>query len=124
VVTSPNGSNTGLAAGLGAGLGVAATAIAALAFFLFRKRRRNQATAHRQNPNPPYTPEMAGSSLMGQVEHKQHPGFYGGGNNTYQGSEMAADGGNTRLEMPGTQPGILSQYKAPTHPDVRHELGA
>jgi hypothetical protein len=61
---------------------------------------------------------------MGLVEQKQHPGFYGGGYNPYQSSGMAADSGNTRLEMPGSQSGTPSQYKAPAFPDVRHELGS
>jgi hypothetical protein len=120
VVTNSSSSNTGLTAGLGAGLGVAAIAIAALAFVLFRKRRRDQAAAHPQSTIHPYRTEMDGSAPMDRVEEKQHPGFYGGGYSTLQSLEMAADGRNTRLEMPGTP----SQYKAPPYPDVRHELGS
>jgi hypothetical protein len=120
VVTSSSSSNTGLAAGLGAGLGVAAIAIAALAFVLFRKRRRDQAAAHVQNRIPPYKPEMDGSAPMDRAGQKQHPSFYASRFGTLQSSEMAADGRNTRLEMPGTP----SQYKALPYPNVRHELGS
>jgi hypothetical protein len=111
-VTSKS-SNTGLAAGLGAGLGVAAIAIAALAFFLFRSRRRDHTAAQALIPAPPHTIEMAGSAPIGELEQKQHRGFYGGGYSNYQSSEMAADDGNTRLEMPGSEQG---------YDNVQHEL--
>src|SRR5271168_3682374 len=102
VATQSTSTNTGLAAGLGTGLGVAAIVIVALALFLFRKRRSDHAAAHPQDAVPPYKSEMDGSPPVGHVEQKQHPGFHGGGYNTYQSSEMAADAGNTRLEMPAS----------------------
>ena len=122
--TQSTSTNTGLAAGLGAGLGVAAIAIAALAFFLFRKRKGDRAATHPQNAVLLYKSEMDGSPPVGHVEQKQHPGFYGGGYNTYQSSGMAADTGNTRLEMPAGQSGIPAQYNVPTYANVRHELGS
>jgi hypothetical protein len=98
--------------------------IVALAFFLFRKRRSDHAAAHPQDAVPPYKSEMDGSPPVGHVEQKQHPGFYGGGYSTYQSSEMAADAGNTRLEMPASQSGTPAQYNAPTYANVQHELGS
>jgi hypothetical protein len=77
-------SNIGLAARLGAGLGIAAITIAVLAFLLVRKRRSDRAAAYSQNAVPPYTSEMARSPLVGYVEPRQHPSFYGGRYSTYQ----------------------------------------
>src|ERR1700733_14333605 len=71
------------------GLGIAAIAIAVPAFFV-RKHRSDHAAVHPQNAVPPYISEMAGSPLVGYVEPRQYPSFYGGGYSTYQSSEMAA----------------------------------
>jgi hypothetical protein len=108
--TQPSITNVGLAARLGAGLGIAAITIAFLAFLLVRKRRSDRAAAYPQNAVPPYTSEMARSPLVGHVEPRQHPSFYGGGYSTYQSSEMAVGAGNTRLEMPASP----VRYSIPT----------
>jgi hypothetical protein len=67
---------------------------------------------------------MAGSPTVGHIRQKQHPGFYGGGYNSYQSLEMAADAGNARLEIPASQSDTPAQYIALTYANVRHELGS